>query len=39
LVRLVRVDPAELAALYEAGFRARAKKKRIAEFDALRNRK
>lgn len=39
LVRLACVPSAELAALYEAGFHARAKKKRVAEFDAQRNRK
>ena len=39
LVRLTCVPRADLAALYEAGFRARAKQKRIAELDRLRNRK
>lgn len=34
LVRLARVEPGELAALYEAAFRARAKRKRVAELDA-----
>jgi hypothetical protein len=34
LARLSRLPRAELAALYEAAFRARAKKKRIAEWEA-----
>ena len=33
LVRLARVPHAELTALYEAAFRSRAKKKRVAEFE------
>jgi hypothetical protein len=36
LVRLERVSHAELAALYDASFRARAKKKSVAEYDAAR---
>lgn len=36
LVRLERLPRAELAVLYEEAFRARAKKKRIAELDAKR---
>jgi len=38
LVRLARVPQTELAALYEAAFRSRAKKKRVAEWGAHRNR-
>ena len=34
LVRLERVSRAELAALYENAFRMRAKKRRVAEYDA-----
>jgi hypothetical protein len=33
LARLARLPRAELAALYEAAFRARAKKKRVAEWE------
>lgn len=36
LARLPHLPRAELAALYEAGFRARARKKRIAEWEAKR---
>lgn len=36
LARLERLPRAELAALYEEAFRARAKKKRIAEYEARR---
>ena len=36
LVRLPRVSHAELTALYETSFRARATKKRIAEYDGAR---
>ena len=36
LVRLPNAEPSELAALYEAHFRAKAKKKRVAELDATR---
>lgn len=36
LVRLARVPRSELAALYEAAFRMRAKPKRLAELDARR---
>ncbi len=36
LVRLPKAELAELAALYEAHFRAKAKKKRVAELDARR---
>jgi hypothetical protein len=39
LARLERLPRAELAALYEEAFRARAKKKRIAEYDARRARR
>lgn len=39
LARLERLPRAELAALYEEAFRARAKKKRIAEYDAKRARR
>ena len=38
LARLERLPRAELGALYEAAFRARAKKKRVAEYDARRKR-
>jgi hypothetical protein len=34
LARLERLPRAELAALFEAAFRAKAKKRRIAEYDA-----
>ena len=34
LARLERLPRAELAALFEAAFRAKAKKKRVAEYDA-----
>jgi hypothetical protein len=34
LVRLARVSRAELAELYENSFRMRAKKRRVAEYDA-----
>jgi hypothetical protein len=34
LVRLERVSRAELAALYENAFRMRAKRRRVAEYDA-----
>lgn len=34
LARLERVPRAELAALFESAFRARAKRKRVAEYDA-----
>jgi hypothetical protein len=34
LARLEQLPRAELAALYEAAFRAKAKKKRVAEYDA-----
>jgi hypothetical protein len=36
LARLAHLPRAELAALYEAAFRARAKKKRVAEWEAKR---
>jgi hypothetical protein len=36
LVRLERVSQAELASLYETAFRARAKKKRVAEYESAR---
>jgi hypothetical protein len=39
LARLERLPRAELAALYEEAFRARAKKKRVAEYDAKRARR
>lgn len=39
LARLERLPRAELAALYEAAFRAKAKKKRIAEYEAKRTRR
>ena len=38
LARLERLPRAELAALYEGAFRARAKKKRRAEYDAKKAR-
>jgi hypothetical protein len=38
LARLERLPRAELAALFEEGFRAKAKKKRIAEYDARKRR-
>jgi len=38
LARLERLPRAELAALYEAAFRAKAKKKRVTEYDARRAR-
>lgn len=38
LARLSLLELSELAALYEAHFRAHAKKKRVAELDALRSR-
>ena len=34
LARLARLPRAELAALFEAAFRAKAKRKRLAEYDA-----
>jgi hypothetical protein len=39
LARLARLPRAELAALYEAAFRAKAKAKRVAEYDAGRKRR
>jgi hypothetical protein len=37
LARLERLPRAELAALYENAFRARARKRRVAEYDAARS--
>jgi hypothetical protein len=39
LARLERMPRAELAALFEAAFRARARKRRVAEYDAKRARR
>lgn len=39
LVRLDRVPRAELTALFEMAFRARARKKRVAEYDAKKARR
>jgi hypothetical protein len=39
LARLARLPRAELASLYEAAFRAKAKKRRVAEYDARRARR
>lgn len=36
LARLARLPRAELAALFEGAFRAKAKRKRVAEYDAKR---
>ena len=38
LARLERLPRAELAALFEDAFRAKAKKKRVAEYDAKKSR-
>jgi hypothetical protein len=39
LARLERLPRAELASLYEAAFRAKAKKRRLAEYEARRARR